>query len=76
MERLGGYGRLDPALDPLWDALSRNPYGFEMLETDWTAACRIAATDAVGACPKLVWQFTIDEEKNVEIHHVEEFEDY
>jgi hypothetical protein len=75
-ETLGGYQKLDPALDAVWDALMRNPFGLNIIETDFTHQERFIVTKRVGACPSLIWLFVIREDQNVEITHVEEFEEY
>lgn len=75
-EKLGGYARLDPALDAFWDGLHRNPFGFDVIETEWTHQERFVVTKAFDDCPKLVWLFAILEDRSVEITHVEEYEGY
>lgn len=53
-----------------------NPFGFDAIETDYTYQERFIVTDPIGDCPSLVWLFTIREDRNVEITHVEEYEAY
>jgi len=74
--RIGGFHRIDESLTAgIYDALNRNPYGFPMLESDWFSA-RVIATKPFRSTPALVWLFVIDENKDVVITHVEEFEGY
>jgi hypothetical protein len=53
----------------------REPRGFEIVHTDW-GSVRIIHTKAMGDVPELVWYFSIDNEENVVILHVEEYEGY
>ena len=71
-ELLGGYAAIDCTLDPIYDALWRNPYGFAAIESDWYSF-RIIHTKPIGDVPALVWTFTIENEE-VTIRHVEVFE--
>jgi len=74
VERLGGARAIDRALDPVMDALMRNPYGFELIQNDFTS-CRFVRTKAIGAdAPALIVAFTIDENKNVVLEWVDEDE--
>lgn len=69
---LGGAEAIDRALDPLMDALYRNPYGFEKFENDWTSF-RCARTKAIGYdVTALVLVFSIDQNKNVVLQWIEE----
>jgi hypothetical protein len=70
----GGYERIDRALDSVIDALTRNPYGFHTVESDWFSA-RYALTKPIGNVTALVWLFRI-EQGDVVIEDVEEFDDY
>jgi hypothetical protein len=74
-EILGGYRRIDEALDAVWDALSRNPYGLPKCECDWFSA-RYIVTKPYGDAPALVWLIIIEPSGDVIIDHVEEYEDY
>lgn len=73
-ERIGGYKRIDPSLDPVLDALARNPYGFPMQQSDWFDF-RYIVTKPIDDCPALIWTFTI-ENGDVTLRHVEEDEAY
>jgi len=73
-ERLGGYRRVDRSLDAFWDGLSRDPYGFPKIETDWFSI-RYIITESIGTIPSLIWFFTI-ESGDVTLTHVEEHETY
>jgi hypothetical protein len=65
VEELGGARAVDRALDPLMDALMRNPYGFDAVQNDWTSF-RYARTKAIGnLVPALIVVFTIDDTKDV-----------
>lgn len=72
--RLGGYKAVDRALDSVLDALSRQPYGFRTIESDWFSS-RYAITKRIGSVPSLVWLFRI-EGGDVVIEDVEEAEEY
>jgi hypothetical protein len=73
--RLGGYEKIDVALDGVIDALSRDPHGFRLVASDWFFSFRYAVTKPVGDVPALVWIFRIEREAVV-IEDVEEFEGY
>ena len=75
-ESLGGFARLDPALAPIWDGLSRNPYGFETIQTDYSNVSRYVVTKRVRDIPALIWLFNVDDNGNVEIVYVEGFDEY
>jgi hypothetical protein len=36
VKRIGGYEVVDLALEPIIDAISLNPYGFPIIESDFT----------------------------------------
>ncbi|MER9402707.1 hypothetical protein NKI36_01450 [Mesorhizobium caraganae] len=67
---LGGYRAIDEALEPIIEGLRRNPYGFERFENDHISF-RYARTKSTGWVPALVVIFSIDENKNVVLEHVE-----
>lgn len=72
VEALGGAAIVDRALEPVLEALSRNPYGFQLLENDWVSF-RVIRTKAIGYdVPALIISFTIDENRNVVLQLVEE----
>lgn len=72
--RLGGWRILDQALEPILDALQRNPYGFTKFECEW-ASVRYIVTDAIRGAPRLTWYFSIEGQEII-LLDVEEFEDY
>ena len=74
-DALGGYERIDVALETVYQALAVNPYGFPLIENDFTRA-RYVVTRPIRTVPALVWLFTIDENGNVTLDHVEEAELY
>lgn len=74
--RLSGWQIVDEAWLAVSDALMRNPYGCQTIETDWFALVRFIISEPVGRCPALVWTFVIDEERNVEVVDVEEYEPF
>jgi hypothetical protein len=67
VERLGGHRAVDLALDLLY----LNPYVFDHFENDWTKF-RYARTRAIDYVPPLVFIFTIDDNGDVVLRHVEE----
>ena len=71
---LGGYRALDAALSPFMEALTTNPYGFEKFESDGFSF-RWLITKEIDWVPPLVIVFRIDDDKNVELLHVEEAPD-
>lgn len=72
VEALGGAEAIDHALEPIIESLTRNPYGFEKIENDWTSF-RVIRTKAIGfQVPALVIVFVIDEDKNVVLEWVDE----
>jgi hypothetical protein len=72
--RLGGHRAIDEALEPIIEALYHNPYGFPYFENDW-ARFRYARTKALPFIPALVFIFTIDQNGDVILQHVEEDQD-
>jgi hypothetical protein len=72
VEALGGYKRLDPTLEAAWDGLMREPRGFPVVQTDWGSVRYIKTIAIQGVVPALVWLFSIDNQDNVTIFHVEE----
>lgn len=71
VERLGGYRAIDLALEPIVEALYRDPYGFPYFENDWTRF-RYARTKRIAFVPPLVVIFNMDDVNNVVLEHVEE----
>jgi hypothetical protein len=71
---LGVYILVDEALDPIIDGLSRNPYGFPLIENDWVRV-RYVVTKPTAYLPSLVVTFTIESNGDVILRHVEEFEE-
>lgn len=74
-EKLGGYRVIDEALETVMDGLRLNPYGFERFENDWISF-RYAITEAIGIAPPLLFIFRILQNRDVELTHVEVFEDF
>ncbi|MEG6508051.1 hypothetical protein V6C03_03620 [Methyloligella sp. 2.7D] len=68
---LGGYRAIDKAMEPIIEALYRNPYGFEYHENDW-CSFRYARTRRIEGVPPLIVIFTIQENGDVLLQHVEE----
>ncbi len=69
---------IDSSLDPVWEALERNPYGFNSIESDHFNA-RYVVTKPFKGIPALIWVFVIRKDGTcieVELDHVEEFEGY
>jgi len=71
---LGGHRAIDAALEPIIEALYRNPYGFPFFENDW-ASFRYVRTKALDFIPALVVIFIIDSNGNVVLQYVEEDQD-
>jgi len=72
VEALGGYRRIDRALEAVIDAISNNPYEFPLIENDFTRA-RYAVTKQVGDIPPLVVIFEVSM-WSVTLAYVEEHE--
>ena len=72
---LGGFKRIDASLDAAWDSLIKNPYGFPRVESDWYFARFIVTKPYLGV-PALLWTFVIEQDGDVIIEDVEEFEGY
>ncbi len=71
VDDLGGHRSVDAALDTIIDGLHRNPYGFNKFESDFISF-RYAITKATVLIPPLVVIFTIAENGDVTLEHVEE----
>ena len=63
-ERFGGYIVIDEVLDPIVDALYRNPFAFKIIENNWFR-CRYAITKPLGNIPALCVFFKIDDDGHV-----------
>ena len=72
VENAGGAETIDDALAPIVDALTRNPYGFEKFENDFTSFRYAKTEPIVGQVGALTVIFTIDEDKNVVLQWFEE----
>jgi hypothetical protein len=72
---LGGIPLVDQALDPITDALQRNPRSFNYLETDWFRI-RYAITKPFGNIPALLVYFQIDADDDVIMEWVENYAPY
>ena len=75
VEALGGYRAVDVALEPILDGLIRNPYGFNVIENDWTKM-RYVITKATLDIPALLVMFKIEEGGDVALVHAEKYERY
>jgi len=62
-------------MEPILDALYRNPWGFECIENDWVRV-RFAITKPTEAVPALIIVFRIDPDNHVILLHAEESETY
>jgi hypothetical protein len=71
VEALGGYRAVDRAVDTIIDALYRNPYGFHKFESDFVSF-RYAITKPLDFIPSLVVIFSISENGDVTLEHIEE----
>ena len=71
VDALGGYRIIDRALDTVIDGLYRNPYGFNKFESDFISF-RYAITKAAPDLFPLIIIFTIAENGDVILEHVEE----
>jgi len=58
------------------DALARDPTGFPMVEASHFSRARFIVTKPFGAVPALVWLFVIEQDGDIVIEYVEEFEGY
>lgn len=68
---LGGHRVIDPALEPIIEALYHNPHGFPLHSNEWMNF-RYARTKALPTTPALVVIFTIEPNDDVILQHVEE----
>ena len=75
VEKIGGYRAVDLALETILDGLRLNPYGFSKFENDWTSF-RYAITKGFEVIPPLLIYFLILQNHDVELTHVEIFEEY
>jgi hypothetical protein len=70
VEKIGGYGLVDIAIETILDGLVHNPYGFMKFEND-VISFRWAVIRGVPNCPPLYVTFNILGTKDVELTHVE-----
>lgn len=75
VDALGGPRVIDEVLDPVIDALMRDPYAFPKFENDWTSFRYIRTKGVGGWVPSLIFVFVIDEMKNVILEWVDEIDD-
>jgi hypothetical protein len=73
-DEAAGYRLIDEALEIVTDGLRLNPYAFPKFESDWISF-RYAVTRASGIAPPLIFVFQVLKNKDVELTHVEVFED-
>lgn len=72
VEALGGYRSIDRAIDTVIDALYRNPWGFNKFESDFLSF-RYALTLPIDDLPALAIIFTIGQNGDVTLEHIEEY---
>ena len=72
---LEGYERIDRSLDAMWEALSRNPEGFDLIDVD-EFSTRYVITTKMHGVPALVWLFSIEESGDIIFTHVETYQGY
>ena len=72
---LGGYEKVDPSLDTVWDVLRNDPYKLPRLECDWFMV-RYIFTKRTRDAPALIWLIKIEENGDIIIEHVEKSENY
>lgn len=72
VKRLGGYRAIDEALDTVYEALSRNPYGCPHFEHDLCKVRYVKTKPISWRVPALVVIFTIDEQNNVTLEWIEQ----
>ncbi|ODA68111.1 hypothetical protein A7A08_01281 [Methyloligella halotolerans] len=68
---LGGYRAIDKAMEAIVEGLYRNPFGFDSHQNDW-CSFRYARTKRIDSIPPLIVIFTIEENGDVVLQHVEE----
>jgi hypothetical protein len=73
VEKLGGYRIVDLSLEMILDGLYRNPFGFNKFENDFVSF-RYAITKKTAWAPALVVTFTIGQNGDVTLEHIEEYE--
>jgi hypothetical protein len=76
IETLGGYEKLDLVLDPIVDGVYIDPYGYTVIQDDWTPLCRYARTIPVDDLPAFIVLFVIEEDGGVELREIWPDEDY
>lgn len=67
--RLGGYRRIDIALESVMNGLEMDPAGFEIIR-DGTNSARWAKTKAIPGIPALVLTFVIGPDSNVYLYDI------
>jgi hypothetical protein len=73
VEKLGGARAIDEALSPLIEALSQNPYGFELFETDGFSFRWLKTRETVWTPPfYIIFTIDPDDHNNVILQHIEE----
>jgi hypothetical protein len=73
---LGGYEKLDPALNPVIDGLYDDPYGYPIIQNDWISLRRYARTIPQNGLPGFVVTFVIQEDGTIELCEIWPDEDY
>lgn len=67
--RLGGIARVQQVIDPLVDAVQRNPEAFSLLDVQ--TGIRYAVTRKIETMPALIITFTIDDDGDIIMLSVE-----
>ena len=69
VEELGGYRHLDRAIDPVLDGLSRNPYVFHYIETEFTKF-RYVITKPIEELPSYAIIFAITPDGDITLEDI------
>ncbi len=72
VERVGGYRLIDEVMDPIIDALVRNPYAFELVENEFVSFRVVITRSIEGRIPALIIAFRINENKDIVLEWVDE----
>jgi hypothetical protein len=76
VQQFGGYRALDELLNPIVDALQRNPYASKIVESDYVR-CRYVTTTPFGDVPALCILFRIEAATlDMVIYDAEELQPY
>ncbi len=72
VEALGGYRTIDIVIDTVIEALARNPYAFKKFENDYTSFRYVITKPVEDIIYSLIIVFSIGEDNNVTLEHIEE----